>query len=495
MPKLLLILIAASILVVPLRSIAQSFDAVSIFEKCSPAVVKIHTPHGTGAGFIINENGYLVTNYHVIANPDGGVYSQNDITIELKNGFKYNAAFIDPLVDYQGFDIAIVRINTYMRNYIPLIDKQLKVGTEVVTIGHPLGDDWNQSKGVISRLIPNQHLIQHDIATDPGNSGGPILNAKGQVVGVVVYGIALPVEGYTISLQRTGNYAADVSLLKHILDKRGIKYSTNPIVTEGVSISEMQMQQLKIEQERIASENERLRKSWAALESERTKFYQERAIFQKKVTESQALIDRGEQIKKELDRIRKSNENRSNELDNREIAIERKEVWIRQKELDIKKKLTERMALEFMLSPNYNYVNDQFNHYVTSRASAGLFYRFGFERDWYNDVINSDKIGLVYSIQKVYSIEYDDFIRGYNHDISVAAEFNELIRLGVGKSLKNEYGFWGYNDYNLLYLKINTTGLPVAFGFSLSYYTDNSFTFSNYSIGAYVAFSLTFLRY
>lgn len=222
-----------------------------------------------------------------------------------------------------------------------------------------MGDDWNQSKGVISRLIQDKHQIQHDIATDPGNSGGPILNAKGQVVGIVEFGVALPIEGFTISLQRTGNFAADIVLLKNVLNKRKIKYYTNALLTEGLSIYEMQMQQLKIDQERVARESERLRKSWAEFESERTKFYNEQCEFMKKLAQSQATIKTAEQLRRELERTKRTNETRSNEFDKRESNIERKEIWIRQKEIEINKKLTERMALEFMLSPDYSYVNDR----------------------------------------------------------------------------------------------------------------------------------------
>jgi len=135
-----------------------------------------------GSGFIIDKDGYIVTNNHVIADAD-------EIKVKLNSGKEYDAKIIgrDP-----STDIALIKIKADS-NYsvVNLGDSDaLKVGEWVVAIGSPFGLEHTVTAGIVSakgRVIgsgPYDDFIQTDASINPGNSGGPLLNMKGNVVGI-----------------------------------------------------------------------------------------------------------------------------------------------------------------------------------------------------------------------------------------------------------------------------------------------------------------------
>jgi len=135
-----------------------------------------------GSGFIIDKEGYIVTNNHVIADAD-------EIKVKLNSGKEYNAKIIgrDP-----STDIALIKIKADS-NYsiVNLGDSdELKVGEWVVAIGNPFGLEHTVTAGIVSakgRVIgsgPYDDFIQTDASINPGNSGGPLINMKGNVVGI-----------------------------------------------------------------------------------------------------------------------------------------------------------------------------------------------------------------------------------------------------------------------------------------------------------------------
>lgn len=141
----------------------------------------------SGSGFIIAENGYIITNYHVVADA-----SQDSITVTLYNQNSYPAT----LVGYdEGNDIAVLKIN--VTGLTPITfgsSSSLSVGDSVYTIGDPLGTlCYTMTSGIVSaldRMISTENsdyisTFQTDAAVNSGNSGGPIINSRGQVVGIV----------------------------------------------------------------------------------------------------------------------------------------------------------------------------------------------------------------------------------------------------------------------------------------------------------------------
>jgi serine protease Do len=138
---------------------------------------------GTGSGFIISQEGYIITNEHV-------VHKAEKIKVTLSDGRKFTGKLIGSDLDS---DIAIVKIDSDDLPIVTLGDSdKLRVGEIVVAIGNPYGLKQTVTMGVVSaegRSIPIEghtyrNFIQTDAAINPGNSGGPLLNIKGEVVGI-----------------------------------------------------------------------------------------------------------------------------------------------------------------------------------------------------------------------------------------------------------------------------------------------------------------------
>jgi len=168
-----------------------NFFGRSPFEKNDPFNDFFNRPYGKkknftqrslGSGFIIDEEGYIVTNHHVIENAD-------EITVVLEDEKEFKAEIIgrDPYTD-----IALIKIKTDKKiTHLTLGNSDiLDVGQWVVAIGNPFGLSHTVTAGIVSakgRIIgsgPYDDFIQTDASINPGNSGGPLLNMKGEVVGI-----------------------------------------------------------------------------------------------------------------------------------------------------------------------------------------------------------------------------------------------------------------------------------------------------------------------
>jgi len=156
-----------------------SEDFSGIIEDVIKSVVTIRTDTGQGTGFIIDDGGYLVTNAHVLV---GG----NRVI-----AITYNQDVLDAeLIGYSGeLDVALLKISGNFDS-IKLADSdEVQIGEKVIAIGNPLGLQFSVSEGIVSAvnrpgLTNIKAYIQTDAALNPGNSGGPLINKKGEAIGI-----------------------------------------------------------------------------------------------------------------------------------------------------------------------------------------------------------------------------------------------------------------------------------------------------------------------
>lgn len=169
---------------------SPAVSTVELVDALRPSVVQIQTEVGAGTGFIIDEDGHIVTNNHVIVNQTGS--PARNITATLSGGDEFSAEVVgrDPPTD-----LAVLRIDATDIEPVPLGDSEAtRVGEPVIAMGNALNLPGGPTvtTGVVSakgRLIQETNVtipdaLQTDAAINPGNSGGPLVNYQGEVVGI-----------------------------------------------------------------------------------------------------------------------------------------------------------------------------------------------------------------------------------------------------------------------------------------------------------------------
>ncbi len=180
---------------------ADEKSTIELFEKAKESVVFITTsqqvrdfwtrniftvPRGTGSGFVWDDKGHIVTNFHVVA-------GAAEARVRLSDGRDYKAALVGAS---RSHDLAVLLIGVGFKTPAPVplgSSNDLKVGQKVFAIGNPFGLDWTLTTGIVSALdrslaaengVTIEHLIQTDAAINPGNSGGPLLDSAGRLIGI-----------------------------------------------------------------------------------------------------------------------------------------------------------------------------------------------------------------------------------------------------------------------------------------------------------------------
>jgi S1-C subfamily serine protease len=156
----------------------------AIYDRVSDSVVYIQNTDSQGSGFVYSENGYIVTNHHVVEN-------EEDIQVTFTDGETFNAEIVggDPYTD-----LAVLKVDRVGLEPLKLGNtSDVNVGQTALAIGNPFGLESSITHGIISQKgrsitveggFSIRNVLQTDASINPGNSGGPLLNRKGEVVGV-----------------------------------------------------------------------------------------------------------------------------------------------------------------------------------------------------------------------------------------------------------------------------------------------------------------------
>jgi putative serine protease PepD len=177
----------------PVGMVAPAADIADIAKATLPSVVSILAEGadqaGSGSGFVIRPNGYILTNNHVVDLAAGG----GDLTVVFSDGSRAPGTVVGTSPSY---DLAVVKVD---RTDLPVVTMgdsgDVQVGDVAIAIGAPLGLDGTVTSGIVSALdrpvragdsgdVSYINAIQTDAAINPGNSGGPLLDASGQVIGI-----------------------------------------------------------------------------------------------------------------------------------------------------------------------------------------------------------------------------------------------------------------------------------------------------------------------
>ena len=176
---------------------AEEQNNIAVYKRVTPSVVNITSTtvafnffygavpqQGQGSGFILDKQGHILTNNHVV----GENYQRIEVQLSDKHKYKAQVVGVDKM-----HDLALLQINAQNLQPVELADsRSLMVGQKVFAIGNPFGLSGTMTRGIISAIRSVRgpsgnaidNAIQTDAAINPGNSGGPLMNSRGQVIGI-----------------------------------------------------------------------------------------------------------------------------------------------------------------------------------------------------------------------------------------------------------------------------------------------------------------------
>lgn len=449
----------------------------------------IETPTSIGSGFIVSTNGIILTNEHVV-----GDFWPGAITVTL---FDKRILRVDSVIRCDrshGLDLAII----YCRPLaglvqLPLAPTTPERGTQIMAIGHPRGNPWLVSRGIVSGEATYSEF-KHDAASNPGNSGGPVLDDGGRVVGVIVSG---DIDDNGDDLEGLNN-AIRVDRIIPVLISRSVRYSTLPLVQNRKSSLEISNEDLIQGQMRLSADRAQLDSMWRSIRSERlaldsasssAKIYNERG----------ALIRQGiESERRELEQLRMTIENQRSTL-NREQSS-----WLSQRDelqRDISKLKEQKWELQVSrlqagVSGSLGYLrnssDDVGSDHLLYRTEAYLAIRSGTNSNGHG----ADLYGISAALSNTSSIEGVSYAAPIISDISFFVDFAERFRVEAGIGLSNGHPLFNHKNYLFSRIRWNwSSSNSVCYGMYGSAMKSNGSDIIGLSAGLYVGLHVKFLRF
>lgn len=224
-----------------------------LVRRFGDAVVTVSTPSGLGSGFIISDQGHVITNYHVVEKELKvivTVFQRKAQGYEKRQMKKVKILALNPLRDLALLQLDKEELGDFNLKHVVIAEKpSLRVGDLIFAIGNPLGLERTVTQGIVSsttRTLSHLRFIQTDASINPGNSGGPLFNARGEVVGVVCAGYSffsglafgIPATDLIDFLQNRDAYLFDPTQ-----PQNGVKYfeppyrSSESVLLEGANVS------------------------------------------------------------------------------------------------------------------------------------------------------------------------------------------------------------------------------------------------------------------
>ncbi|HEY8551641.1 MAG TPA: trypsin-like peptidase domain-containing protein [Vicinamibacterales bacterium] len=216
MSRLSALLVIACLFTVPVaaqpaRVERIAYDYTALYEALNPAIVKVFADSASGSGFLVSNTGLIATNHHVVRNARW-------TAVQFADGRKHAASIVvlDP-----RYDVAILKVHpSVVENITPLrllpADREatLRAGIPVVAFGSPLSQSFLMTQGIVSKVETGTLL--GDFLIQPGNSGGPLVNLEGEVVGINTFA-----EGHTSGAVR-------VTILRGVLSRPEVTQDDTP---------------------------------------------------------------------------------------------------------------------------------------------------------------------------------------------------------------------------------------------------------------------------
>ncbi len=186
--RFLPIALACVAMVAPASSRADAIEDLErqqqrLFLQVAPSVVFIATPSSLGTGFFVSNDGLILSNAHVVG-------EEKVVTVLLQDGRKVEGKV--EAIAPDGLDLALVKVAVTGTRPLTISSGSLQVGSWVASIGHGLGGAWTFTTGMVSNIYPlgaERPVFQTQIPLNPGNSGGPVVDRHGKLVGVVTAGV------------------------------------------------------------------------------------------------------------------------------------------------------------------------------------------------------------------------------------------------------------------------------------------------------------------